>query len=191
MNKKSPFIIYSESTPNPQVMKFVSNKILVSAPKECKSVSETGKSTLLRKLFTFPFVQELFVASNYISIKKNETTDWMEITNAVRIFIQDALNNNIQIYIPPKETLNTKINKKISPFLLEIDQIIDLSIRPAIQMDGGDIELISYEHGVLKVFLKGACSGCPSSQMTLKDGIEKLLQEKFPNKIKEVIAINN
>ena len=87
-----------------------------------------------------------------------------------------------------KKQSNNKLKK--SKLMLEIEEVITLNIRPNIQMDGGDIELVSFENGIVKLFLKGACSGCPSSQMTLKNGIEVLLKDKFSDKIKEVIAIN-
>ena len=187
--RKIPYIIYSESTPNPSVMKFVANKLLVKKDKECKSIKDTGTNTLLQKIFDFPFVQEIYIAENYISIKKHDIVEWSDVTNQIRIFIQEELNNNTKIYqLNPTSKHPTK---KASKFLKEIEEFFESSIRPNIQMDGGDIEIISLENKVLKVFLKGACNGCPSSQITLKDGIAHLLQQKFPNKISEVIAIND
>ena len=189
---KTPYIIYSESTPNPAVMKFVSNKLLVSEAKEYLDINATEKSTLMRKLFTFPFVKEIFISNNYISVKKHETVNWMDITNQLRILIQESLNNDIIIYSKnkPKKNKNKSMHKK-SKIMIQIEQILDQHIRPGIQMDGGDIELFSFNNGVLKVFLKGACSGCPSSQMTLKNGIETLLKDKLPEQITEVVAIND
>tara|TARA_B100001250_G_C19798366_1_gene789820 strand:- start:788 stop:1354 length:567 start_codon:yes stop_codon:yes gene_type:complete len=186
----TPFIIYSESTPNPAVMKFVANKTLAASSKECFNIQDTHEGTLLRKLFTFPFIKEIFISGNYISIKKHAILEWSEVTNQVRIFIQEELNNKISIYKPHDEIIKKK-HKKDSKLILDIENEINLNIRPNIQMDGGDIEIISCEKGVLKVFLKGACSGCPSSQITLKNGIESLLKIKFPSIIKEVVAINN
>ena len=193
MNSKTPYIIYSESTPNPDVMKFVSNKILTSYTKEYTDITQTEAATLTRKIFGFAFVKEIFISGNYISIKKHKTIEWMEVTNQIRILIQDELNKNIKIHgsNSNKKTRNINHNIQNSEFLMEVDKVIDLNIRPNIQMDGGDIELLSCENGVLKLFLKGACSGCPSSQLTLKHGIEVLLKEKFPNKIKEVVAVND
>ena len=191
MTTKIPFIIYAESTPNPEVMKFVSNKILTSESKECLTINEAEGWPLLQNIFQFPFVKEIFIASNYISIKKHLAVEWFDISNQVRIFIQDQLNNDVAINLVAdiQEIKNKEVDKK-SAFTLEIEKILETSIRPSIQMDGGDIELVSCKNGIIKVFLKGACSGCPSSQMTLKNGIEVLLKEKFPKKIKEVIAIN-
>ena len=146
----------------------------------------------MRELFTFPFVKEIFISKNYISIKKQKHVQWSDITNQIRIFIQDQLNQNIKIHSNNhKEIDQIKAQVGKSKILLEIEKLIELEIRPNIQMDGGDIEVVSLKDGLLKIFLKGACSGCPSSQITLKNGIEFLLKEKFKNKITNVIAINN
>ena len=191
MDIKTPFIIYSESTPNPAVMKFVSNKILTETSKEITNPSETKDWPLLEKIFQFPFVEEIFISNNYISIKKNPNVEWSHIANQIRIFIQDALNSNVEICINHKLTQQSANKKEDqSEIELEIEQVINAHIKPNIQMDGGDIELVSCENKIVKVFLKGACSGCPSSQMTLKHGIETMLKEKFPNQVSEVVAIN-
>ena len=190
MTTKMPFIIYAESTPNPDVMKFVSNKMLTAESKECLTINEADGWPLLKNIFQFPFVKEVFIASNYISIKKHNTVEWFDITNQVRIFIQDQLNNDVTINLFTDLKEKSKSAVKKSKLTLEIEEILETNIRPSIQMDGGDIELISCKDGIIKVFLKGACSGCPSSQMTLKNGIEVLLKENFPDKIKEVVAIN-
>ena len=146
---------------------------------------------LLKNIYAFPFVKEIFISTNYISIKKIKNVEWSDITNQIRIFIQDQLNNNTKVCDEKYIEKNTNLKKtKKSNFHKEIEKIINENIKPNIQMDGGDIELISCTNGIIKVFLKGACSGCPSSQMTLKNGIEFLLKEKFPKKINEVIAIN-
>ena len=191
MEDKMPFIIYAESTPNPDVMKFVSNKILAEESKECLNKQDSEDWPLLHNIFQFPFVKEVFISSNYISIKKNSSIDWLDISNQVRIFIQEQLNTGVKICV--SNIIKTDLKKSPiikSKFALGVEDIIQTHIRPNIQMDGGDIELVSCKDGIIKVFLKGACSGCPSSQMTLKNGIEVLLKEKFPGKIKEVIAIN-
>ena len=190
MSTETPYIIYSESTPNPAVMKFVANKILVNQSKECLNIQETEDATLLRKLFSFPFVKELFISGNYISIKKHDAVEWSEITNSVRIFIQGELNNDVKIS-GEKSTKSPHIMKEKSDVISRVEKVLDLTIRPNIQMDGGDLELISLKNKVLKIFLKGACNGCPSSHITLKNGVEVLLKKEFPNEITEVIAINN
>ena len=124
------------------------------------------------------------------SVKKHNNIDWIDVTNQLRILIQESLNKGVMI-IGQKKKIKIKKPKKSNSILLKkIDEILDKFIRPGIHMDGGDIELIECTGGVLKVFLKGACSGCPSSQMTLKNGIEAILKDKIPNEVKEVVAIN-
>ena len=191
MKQKTPFIIYSESTPNPGVMKFVSNKNLTTQSKEVSNINETTGWPLLKNIFSFPFVNEIFISNNYISIKKHANVEWDYITNQIRIFIQEELNNNVKVCEIDYAEIPAESNKNMkSEFHIKVEQIINANIKPNIQMDGGDIELVSCEDGIIKVFLKGACSGCPSSQMTLKNGIETLLKEQFPNEINDVIAIN-
>ena len=193
MGTTSPYIIYSESTPNPDVMKFVSNKILTDKSIEYLKIEDTENNTLIRKIFSLPFIKEIFISKNYISVKKHKNIDWIDVTNQLRILIQESLNKGV-IIIGQKEKVKAKKPKKPkksnSILLKKIDEILDKFIRPGIHMDGGDIELIEFTGGVLKVFLKGACSGCPSSQMTLKNGIEAILKDKIPNEVKEVVAIN-
>ena len=190
MGNTSPYIIYSESTPNPDVMKFVSNKILTDNSIEYLKIEDTENNTLIRKIFSLPFIKEIFISKNYISVKKHNNIDWIDVTNQLRILIQESLNKGV-IIIGQKKKIKVKKTKKSNSILLKkIDEILDKFIRPGIHMDGGDNELIECTGGVLKVFLKGACSGCPSSQMTLKNGIEAILKDKIPNEVKEVVAIN-
>ena len=190
MGTTSPYIIYSESTPNPDVMKFVSNKILTDKSIEYLKIEDTENNTLIRKIFSLPFIKEIFISKNYISVKKHNNIDWIDVTNQLRILIQESLNKGVIIIGQKKEIKVKKPKKSNSILLKKIDEILDKFIRPGIHMDGGDIELIECTGGVLKVFLKGACSGCPSSQMTLKNGIEAILKDKIPNEVKEVVAIN-
>jgi len=190
MSTKTPYIIYSESTPNPDVVKFVSNKTLTNESIEYLKIEDTENNTLIRKIFSLPFIKEIFISRNYLSVKKHKNIDWIEVTNQLRILIQESLNKGVVI-VSQKEKIKAKKPTKSNSILLKrIDEILDEFIRPGIHMDGGDIELIECKGGVLKVFLKGACSGCPSSQMTLKNGIETILKDKIPNEVKEVIAIN-
>jgi len=190
MKTETPHIIYTESTPNPGVMKFVSNKLLTKKTQEFFKVEDTKGWPLIAEIFSFPFIQEIFIATNYISIKKIDSIDWSDVSNQIRIFIQDKLNNNIKVCEINNHPKSQNKKYKKTKLMIDIEEVINTSIRPNIQMDGGDIELVSCKDGVVELFLKGACSGCPSSQMTLKSGIEVLLKEKFPKKIKEVIAIN-
>ena len=190
------YTIYAESTPNPTTMKFVANKKLVNHSVEAKSPEEAKKINIAQKLFMFPFVENVFLSNNFISITKNRSVEWEDIAMQLREFILDFINNNkIEILDHSKDNLKNLIKtKKKKTSTTEIDNqiisLIDNYIKPAVESDGGAIEFHSFENGTVTVVLKGSCSGCPSSQATLKNGVEQLLKDKVGEKIKEVIALN-
>lgn len=190
------YTIYAESTPNPTTMKFVANKKLVDHSVEAKSPEEAKKINIAQKLFMFPFVENVFLSNNFISITKNRSVEWEDIAMQLREFILDFINNNkIEILDNSKNnSINLNKPKKIKQSNKEIDSkiisLIDNYIKPAVESDGGAIEFHSFENGTVTVILKGSCSGCPSSQATLKNGVEQLLKDKVGDKIKEVVALN-
>lgn len=190
------YTIYAESTPNPTTMKFVANKKLVNHSVEAKSPEEAKKINIAQKLFMFPFVENVFLSNNFISITKNRSVEWEDIAMQLREFILDFINNNkIEILDNSKNnSINLNKTKKIKQSNKEIDSkiisLIDNYIKPAVESDGGAIEFHSFENGTVTVVLKGSCSGCPSSQATLKNGVEQLLKDKVGDKIKEVVALN-
>ena len=197
------FTIYMESTPNPEVMKFVANKILTEDSIELLNNKNSNQVPLAMELFKFPFIKSIFISYNFISITKNKDFDWYEISTEVREFINNYLNkkgfvNNFKSSANVEsELLNDDIiqhkkidTKNLSDFEKNIVSIIDQYIQPAVAADGGSIVFKSFEEGVVYVILKGACSGCPSSTITLKQGIENLLKQKLGNDIKEVMAYN-
>ena len=192
-----------ESTPNPEVMKFVANKILTEDSIELLNNKNSNQVPLAMELFKFPFIKSIFISYNFISITKNNDIDWHEISTEVREFINNYLNkkgfvNNFKSSANVESELlnddiiqHKKINtKNLSDFEKNIVSIIDQYIQPAVAADGGSIAFKSFEKGVVYVILKGACSGCPSSTITLKQGIENLLKQKLGNDIKEVMAYN-
>ena len=197
------YSIYAESTPNPEVMKFVSNRMLADKSLEFLNPSEAKKIPMIQKIFSLPFVESIFLSSNFISIKKTSNLEWGEIILELRNFITKILNeDDIQNYtenielIKESEVSDTKeidLEKKHITYS-EIEQdiigLLNEYIRPAVEGDGGAIEFDSFSDGIVKVILKGACSGCPSSTATLKHGIESLLKQKLGEDIKEVVAIN-
>lgn len=200
--QKIPLTIYSEMTPNPNTMKFVTNKMLLdNGVAEYKSIDETkGSSTVAEKIFQFPFVQSIFFTRNFITITKKEVFEWDDITYELRIFLSELLAetpNPIEKLPKQKEEvasqqLEQPENWSYQPVInSETDQqIVDLLeeyVRPAVENDGGAIHFKSFEDGVVTVMLKGACSGCPSSTATLKGGVEQLLKAHVPN-VKEVVA---
>lgn len=194
--RKKAIEIYAESTPNPKVMKFGCNKMLTPDDHEYKSADETINSPLAQVLFEFPFVEEVYISENYVSITKNELVEWLEITPQLRTFLKEYFQSNklvidTNIEKPKVEIEATPIdNLEGTP--LEIANILDEYVKPAVANDGGNIVFQAYDENTkdVHVILQGACSGCPSSTMTLKNGIETMLKEMLPNKINNVIAVN-
>jgi Fe-S cluster biogenesis protein NfuA len=197
--KKTAITVYSESTPNPSVMKFVSNKNLVSSLFEFTSIDQAKKSPLASKLFHFPFVKSIFIEKNYISITKYDIANWDDITMKIREFIKSHLEegNSIVDLDSTDVVSNSKKEKKkkfekLDDTSKEIINILEEHVKPAVASDGGNIQFHNYNPKTKKVsvILQGACSGCPSSTFTLKNGIENMLKEMLGNKVKVVEAIN-
>ena len=195
------YSIYAESTPNPEVMKFVSNRMLADKSIEFLTDDDAKQIPMIHKIFSLDYVESIFLSSNFISIKKKNDVEWGEVLIEIRNFITTLLNeDDIQNYteniiVKDKEEVklspkNKLANNKRSDEENEIIQILDEYIRPAVEGDGGAIEFDSFSEGIVKVVLKGACSGCPSSTLTLKSGIESLLIQKLGDKVKEVVALN-
>ncbi|MGJ8745581.1 NifU family protein [Polaribacter sp.] len=199
-SKKEAIEVYAEVTPNPSVMKFGSNKSLTQVDVEYKNIDEASKSSpLALALFNFPFVKEVFISDNYISVTKYDMVEWNEVFTEVRSFIREYLVSGKTIIKElPNQEKTVKSDKTAEPAVklegiaAQIVDILDEYIKPAVASDGGNIAFKSYdeEHKIVSVVLQGACSGCPSSTATLKNGIENLLKEMLPNQINEVVAIN-
>jgi len=198
-HKKEAIEVYAESTPNPAVMKFGTNKSLTTVDAEFKNIDEANKtSPLAQALFTFPFVKEVFISDNYISITKYDMVEWNEIFSEIRSFIREYLVDGKTIFseTPKQQTVQANepavASEPLEGVPAKIVDILDEYIKPAVAGDGGNIAFKSYneDNKVVSVVLQGACSGCPSSTATLKNGIETLLKEMLPNQISEVVAIN-
>jgi Fe-S cluster biogenesis protein NfuA len=199
-SKKELIEVYAEATPNPAAMKFGTNKALTQTDVEFKNIDEaSAASPLAEAIFNFPFVKEVFISDNYISVTKYDMVEWNEVYGEVRTFIKEYLaEGKIIIKELPEEETGTTENKVEAPKVVlegvsaQIVSILDEYIKPAVAADGGNIVFRSYneENKVVSVILQGACSGCPSSTATLKNGIENLLKEMLPNQINEVVAIN-
>lgn len=195
--KKVSVEIYAESTPNPEVMKFGSNRLLTEKDFEYKKQSETTNSPLAAELFKYAFVNEVYIAENYVSITKDSSVLWnSEIINDLRQFIKTYIEANKLIIdetmeVPKIETPTADI-KALEGTSLDIAGILEEYVKPAVAADGGNIVFQSYEEEtqVVNVILQGACSGCPSSTVTLKNGIETMLKEMLPNKVSSVVAVN-
>jgi Fe-S cluster biogenesis protein NfuA len=194
-NDKIPVSIYAESTPNPAVMKFVANKPLVTQTVEFKNIDEANNAPMAQQLFHFPFVKEVFIDANYVSITKYEVAEWDSIVLEVREFIRKYIEEGKLILkeIPQQdETTDESTATNLGETESQIVSILDEYIKPAVASDGGNIQFDSYNEvdKTVQVILQGACSGCPSSTFTLKNGIENMLKEMMPGKIKSVIALN-
>ena len=194
--KASPTTVYAESTPNPNVMKFVVNRKIVRGVYEFKNVSDAKNAPIVQSLFTFPFVKEVFLDFNFISVTQKPESNWEENTMDVREFIRSYIqDDNILIHEDLVEESSDQIEvdlENIDDVSKEIIDIIEKHVKPAVAADGGSIVFQSYdqESKNVNVILQGACSGCPSSTVTLKSGIENMLKEMLPGMISEVNAIN-
>ncbi|WP_138432235.1 NifU family protein [Winogradskyella algicola] len=196
---KAAVTVYAESTPNPSVLKFVCNKVLVPNIYEFTSIEEAKPSPLATALFQFPFVKNVFMEKNFISITKFDIIEWEEITLQLREFIKSYVEEG-------KTILNDDAPKQLNKTEAAIEQkfealddtsknivnILEEYVKPAVASDGGNIEFRSYDEQTKKVevLLQGACSGCPSSTFTLKNGIENMLREMLNDSSITVNAIN-
>jgi Fe-S cluster biogenesis protein NfuA len=196
--------VYAESTPNPKVMKFVANRAIIQGDSvEFMNLDEAKNSPLAIKLFHFPFVKEVFIARNFVSLTKYEMMEWEDIVMELREFIREYLAEGGVVVEEVLETVSpTEVSTEAAQQLEEVKpeelgeietRIVDILeeyVTPAVESDGGNIRFISYEEGIVSVLLQGACSGCPSSTVTLKQGIESILKKMLPTLVSEVVAIN-
>ena len=194
--KKSPITIYAESTPNPSVMKFVANIKLTEQSISFESIDEAIDAPLVKALFNFSFVREVFLDENYISISKHDGTEWEEIVMDLRNFIKSYLENEKIIlgssFLKGEKKITSVSSDSLNKTEQEIIKVLDEYVKPAVASDGGNIIFDSYnkKEKLVKVLLQGACSGCPSSTFTLKNGIENILKEMLPGKVNLVEAVN-
>jgi Fe-S cluster biogenesis protein NfuA len=198
-----PITLYAEMTPNPNTMKFVANKYILITEQTVQfdsGAEAKGFSPLAEALFNFPFVDGVFLSGNFITITKTDNVDWDFIVMELRDFIREWLvaGKDVLVMMPnqhsqqkQEEQADAKPRKKFAPSQFD-EQILDLLneyVRPAVENDGGAIDYVGFEEGVVTVELKGSCAGCPSSTATLKGGIEQLLIANISD-VKEVVALS-
>ena len=196
---KAAVTVYSESTPNPSVLKFVCNKVLVPNVYEFTSIEEAKPSPLATALFQFPFVKNVFMEKNFVSITKFDIIEWEEITLQLREFLKSYVEEGKTILNDDAPKKLNKTDEAIEQKFESLDDtsknivnILEEYVKPAVASDGGNIEFKSYDEETKKVevLLQGACSGCPSSTFTLKNGIESMLREMLNDASISVNAIN-
>lgn len=184
--------IYTEMTPNPETMKFVANKLLYPGKSIDFPDVETAKpSPLAVELFGFPFIKSVFIASNFVTLTKIADTDWTDVIPSIRHFLKEYLEegktviNEDEIVVVKKE--GNTIAADDDDVVKRIKELLENYVKPAVEMDGGAIQFKSYDDGVVNLMLQGSCSGCPSSMITLKAGIEGMMKRMIPE-VKEVVA---
>lgn len=169
--------IYAEATPNPASMKFVANKMLLpNDSADFRTAGDCERSPLAKALFDMPFVNGVFIMNNFVSVTKNDDYEWFDLIPDLRAFIAEWIEDGKEIVNPAKELSE----EEASEIEKRIKQLLDDHVKPAVEMDGGAIDFKSFKDGVVTVEMKGSCSGCPSSTMTLKAGIENLLKRMVP-----------
>jgi len=183
--------IYTEMTPNPETMKFVANKLLYPGKSiDFPDETSAAPSPLAKELFAFPFIRSVFIASNFVTLTKTPDTQWDEVIPAVREFLKQYLEEGKTVIneneVVVKVADNT-VNADDSDVVKRIKELLENYVKPAVEMDGGAISFRGYDDGVVKLMMQGSCSGCPSSMITLKAGIEGMMKRMIPE-VKEVVA---
>ena len=186
--------IYTEMTPNPETMKFVANKLLY--PGKSIDIADENlafASPLAKELFSFPFIKSVFIASNFVTLTKNtEQDDWQDVIPTIKTFLKEYLENggvvvNEEEVAKMKQEASNTVNADDNDIVKRIKELLENYVKPAVEMDGGAIQFKSYNDGIVNLMLQGSCSGCPSSMVTLKAGIEGMMKRMIPE-VKEVVA---
>ena len=189
-----PVMIYTESTPNPNTLKFVTNKaLLLNDTVEFQSADETNEAPLAKALFGFDAVTNVFITNNFVTITKTEDALWAEIMIPIKDFLKKYIDEGgiilTENFVKPTKTATNEVSDNDSDVEIRIKGALDKYVKPAVEMDGGNISFVKFEDGKLTLQLQGSCSGCPSSTVTLKQGIENLLK-RFVPEVQEVVAEN-
>ena len=186
--------IYTEMTPNPETMKFVANKLLYPGKSiDFQDESQAGPSPLAKELFCFPFIKSVFIASNFITLTKTSDTDnWQDVIPTIKIFLKEYLEAggvvvNEEEAAKVKQESSNIASADDDDVVKRVKELLESYVKPAVEMDGGAIQFKSYDSGTVTLMLQGSCSGCPSSMITLKSGIEGMMKRMIPE-VREVVA---
>ena len=186
--------IYTEMTPNPETMKFVANKLLY--PGKSIDIAEERlaiASPLAKELFSFPFIKSVFIASNFITVTKSaDTDDWQDVIPTIKTFLKEYLENggvvvNEEEVAKIKQEATNTVHADDDDIVKRVKELLENYVKPAVEMDGGAIQFKSYNNGTVNLSMQGSCSGCPSSTVTLKSGIEGMLKRMVPE-VTEVVS---
>ena len=186
--------IYTEMTPNPDTMKFVANKLLYPGKSiDIQDEALAIASPLAKELFSFPFIKCVFIASNFVTLTKtNDLEDWQDVIPTIKQFLKEYLENggvvvNEEEALKLKQQATNTVSVDDDDVVKRVKELLENYVKPAVEMDGGAIQFKSYNDGVVNLMLQGSCSGCPSSMITLKAGIEGMMKRMIPE-VKEVVA---
>jgi Fe-S cluster biogenesis protein NfuA len=186
--------IYTEMTPNPETMKFVANKLLYPGKSvDFQDEESAGASPLAIQLFAFPFVKSVFIASNFVTVtKSDEAQNWDDVIPSIKQFLKEYLEEgnvivNEEALAKRKTDSTNMVHADDDDVVKRIKELLENYVKPAVEMDGGAIQFLNYENGVVRLKMQGSCSGCPSSMITLKAGIEGMMKRMIPE-VEEVVA---
>lgn len=195
---KSPVLLYTEQTPNPESLKFVTNRMLFKGTADFREEELAREwSQLASDLFDQPYVKGVYICNNFVTISKEMNYDWADIMLPLKQFIKSYIEDGGEILkdgfeeamaaVEEERGASYEYSDDEAEIVQKIKELIDTYVRPAVEMDGGNIAFISFEEGIVTVILQGSCSGCPSSTVTLKAGIEGMLKRMIPQ-VKEVVS---
>ena len=186
--------IYTEMTPNPETMKFVANKLLYPGKSvDFQDEESAGASPLAMQLFAFPCVRSVFIASNFVTVtKSDESQNWDDVIPSIKQFLKEYLEEgnvivNEEALAKRKTESTNTVHADDDDVVKRIKELLENYVKPAVEMDGGAIQFLNYEDGVVRLKMQGSCSGCPSSMITLKAGIEGMMKRMIPE-VEEVVA---
>lgn len=183
----SNMTVTHEATPNPSTLKFNFSEKIAESSQNFPNLDSTESSPLAAKLFGFPWVSSVFIGENFVTVTKQDWVDWSVLANPLSGLLKEHITSQQPVFIHLKKSNDETEND--SEIVKKIKRVLASEIRPVVALDGGDIIFADYQNTKLYVKMVGACAGCPSSQATLKDGVEARMKQVFPNEVTEVIAV--